>query len=90
MKKYRGNRSLAILTCTSLAVTATGVYAQGAPATGDDAGVRIEQLQQQLTEQNQQIQTLRQAVADQEARHRELQRALGQESRPVAGQEGSV
>lgn len=86
MKKYRGNRSLAILTCTSLAMTATGIHAQGAPATGDDAGIRIERLQQQLTEQDRQIQTLRQAVADQEARHRELQRALGQESRPVAGQ----
>lgn len=90
MKKYRRDRSLAIFACTSLAMTATASYAQGAPAASDDAGVRIERLQQQLTEQNQQIETLRQAVAEQEARHRELQRALGQESRPVAGQaEGS-
>jgi hypothetical protein len=86
MKKYRRDRSLAIFACTSLAMTATASYAQGTPAASDDAGVRIERLQQQLTDQNQQIEMLRQAVAEQEARHRELQRALGQEPRPVARQ----
>ncbi|MDO8717626.1 MAG: acetate kinase [Polaromonas sp.] len=85
MKKNHGSRSLGLLACTSLAMAATASHAQGAPAPSDDPGVRIERLQQQLTEQNRQIETLRQAVADQEARHRELQRALGQEPRAVAG-----
>ncbi|MBT9475552.1 acetate kinase [Polaromonas sp.] len=85
MKKNHGSRSLGLLACTSLAMAATAAHAQGAAAASDDPGVRIERLQQQLTEQNRQIETLRQAVADQEARHRELQRALGQEPRAVAG-----
>lgn len=85
MNRYLHNGPLAFLACSALAMTATASYAQGVPAPSDDAVARIEQLQQQLTEQAHQIETLRQAVADQEARQRELQRALGQESRPVAG-----
>ncbi len=90
MKKNHGSRSLGLLACTSLAMAVTSAHAQGAPATSDDPGMRIERLQQQLTEQNRQIETLRQAVADQEARHRELQRVLGQEPRAVAGQAGGA
>ncbi len=47
--------------------------------------MRIEQLQQQLSEQARQIETLRQAVGEQQARQQELQRLLGQQTRPVAG-----
>ena len=76
------NRPWAVLACASMALTAPAIQAQGAPAAAD--GQRIELLQQQLTEQAEQIRTLKQAVADQEARHRELQRVVGQEPRPVA------
>lgn len=83
MKISLRNRSSAVLACASLALTATATHAQGTPAADD--GVRIERLQQQLTEQAEQIKTLKQSVAEQEARHRELQRVLGQEPRAVAG-----
>jgi hypothetical protein len=85
MNKYRRNGPLALIACSALAMTPAVSHAQGVPAASDDAGVRIEGLQQQLTEQAHQIETLRQAMADQEARYRELQRALGQEPRPVTG-----
>ena len=77
------NGAWTALACASLALTATVTHAQGTPAAND--GVRIERLQQQLTEQAEQIKTLKQSMADQEARHRELQRIVGQEPRPVAG-----
>ena len=83
MKISLRNGSSAVLACASLALTATATHAQGTPAADD--GVRIERLQQQLTEQAEQIKTLKQSVAEQEARHRELQRVLGQEPRAVAG-----
>ena len=71
------------MACAFLALTPSLSQAQATSAADD--GVRLERLQQQLTEQAEQIKTLKQAVADQEARHRELQRALGQEPRAVAG-----
>ncbi|MFC5523114.1 acetate kinase [Polaromonas jejuensis] len=85
MNNSRRDGASAILACSALAMTATATYAQGVPAANDAAETRIEQLQQQVTEQAQQIKALRQAVTEQEARHRELQRALGQEPRPAAG-----
>jgi uncharacterized coiled-coil protein SlyX len=85
MKTSRNNGRLSLLACSALALT-TVSYGQGLSAASDDGGARIEQLQQQLSEQARQIETLRQSVADQEARHRELQRSLGQEPRAVAGQ----
>ena len=61
--------------------------AQGDPAAVQQApGARLERLQQQLAEQARQIETLKQAVAQQEARQRELQRALSRETPPSAGQ----
>ena len=81
MKIIQKTGPLAVLACASLALTATATHAQ---TTADD-GVRIERLQQQLNAQAEQIKTLKQSVADQEARHRELQRVLGQEPRAVAG-----
>jgi uncharacterized coiled-coil protein SlyX len=76
---------MAVLACSVLAMTATASHAQEATASSS----RIEQLQQQLGEQARQIESLRQAVADQEARHRELQRSLGQEPRTLAGPAGA-
>jgi hypothetical protein len=90
VNKYLHNGPVALVACSALAIMATASHAQVVPAPSDDAGARIEQLQQQLTEQAHQIETLRQAVADQEARHSELQRALGQEPRPVAGRAEGV
>jgi hypothetical protein len=84
MYKYRYNWPLAIVACSALATLATPSHAQSAaPSRG--AGGSIERLQQQLSEQAKQIETLRQAVAEQEARQRELQRTLDQQPRSVAG-----
>ena len=55
-----------------------------APEAPEAPAARLERLQQQLTEQARQIETLKQAVTEQEARQRELQRALGQEAQPAA------
>ncbi|MEO7401692.1 MAG: acetate kinase [Polaromonas sp.] len=85
MNPCRNNGPLAILACSALAITATASHAQGLPVVSDDGGARIELMQQQLTEQARQIETLKQAVAEQEARHRELQRSLGQDQPAVAG-----
>ncbi|MEO7232925.1 MAG: acetate kinase, partial [Polaromonas sp.] len=85
MEASRNNRPLAILACSALAMGVTATQAQGLPAAGGDGGERIELMQRQLSEQARQIETLKQAVADQEARHRELQRSLSQEPRAVAG-----
>ena len=76
---------MAVLACSVLAMTATTSHAQEAAASSS----RIEQRQQQLGEQARQIESLRQAVTDQEARHRELQRSLGQEPRTLAGPAGA-
>lgn len=85
MEPCRNNRPMAVLACSALAMGATAIQAQGLPPAGDEGGARIELMQRQLTEQARQIETLKQAVADQEARHRELQRSLSQEPRAVAG-----
>ncbi|MDB5742697.1 MAG: acetate kinase [Polaromonas sp.] len=85
MKTFTENSRLALLACSTLALT-TATHAQGVPAAGNESAARIEQMQQQLSEQARQIETLRQAVAEQETRHRELQRSLAQETRSVAPQ----
>ncbi len=78
MNPCRNKGPLAIFACSALAMTATTSHAQGLPVAGGDGGARIELMQRQLTEQARQIETLKQAVAEQEARQRELQRSLGQ------------
>jgi hypothetical protein len=83
MKTVKKNGPWAALAWASLALTTTVTHGQGTTAADD--GARIERLQQQLTEQAEQIKTLKQSMADQEARHRELQRVVGQETRPAAG-----
>jgi hypothetical protein len=89
MKTSRHNGGLAVFACSAWALTAAS-YAQGLPVPSDDAGVRIERLQQQLSEQARQIELLKQSVADQDARHRELQRSLGQEPRASTAQSGGL
>ena len=83
--KYRKRWPLTILAGAVLAVVASQAHAQRTPPAKNNPGARIERLQQQLSEQARQIETLRQAVAEQDARQSELQRALSQEARPVAG-----
>lgn len=78
-------RPSTVLACSLLSFTAVSP-AQTVPAAGDQGEARIQQLRQQLDEQARQIDALRQAVTEQEARQRELQRLLGPESRPVASQ----
>jgi uncharacterized coiled-coil protein SlyX len=84
MNRYRCNWPLNLVASSMLVMAAEQSHAQGAPPGSGDSDARIERLQQQLSEQARQIETLKQAVADQDARQREMQRALGQE--PVAGQ----
>ena len=79
-------RRLSIVGCAVFALT-TGAYAQS-PASTDAGGTRMEQLQQQLSEQARQIEALKRSVAEQEARQRELQRSLGNEPRATTGQSG--
>ena len=88
MKICRNNGRLSLLACSALALTATS-QAQSLPAASDAGVARIEQLQQQLTEQARQIEALKQSVANQEARHRELQRSLGKEPPATTGQSGA-
>ena len=85
MKRTGSVRPVAILACYVLTFTSLS-HAQVLPAASNDSEMRIEQLRQQLVEQALQIDGLRQAVAEQESRQRELQRLLGQETRPVANQ----
>ncbi len=66
-----------------LCLVTTPAHSQGRPAPRGDTGVRIERLQQQVSEQASQIEALKQAVAEQDARQRELQRTLEQQTQPV-------
>ena len=85
MKKSCSVRPIAALACYVLTFTCVS-HAQVLPAASNDGEARIEQLRQQLVEQARQIDGLKQAVAEQDARQRELQRLLGQEPRPVTNQ----
>lgn len=84
MNRYRSNWPLTLVASSALVMAAEQSQAQGAPpATDPDA--RIERLQQQLSEQARQIETLKQAVAEQDARQRDMQRTMGQQPPPIAG-----
>ena len=85
MKPTRPGLPGAIFACSMLTFTAV-LQAQVLPAAANDGEVRIEQLRQQLGEQARQIDALKQAVAEQETRQRELQRLLGQAALPATGQ----
>ena len=85
MKKSCCVRPIAVFACYVLTFTCVS-NAQVPTAASNDGEARIEQLRQQLAEQGRQIDGLKQAVAEQDARQRELQRLLGQESRPVTNQ----
>ena len=84
MKKSCSARPIAVLACYVLTFTCVS-HAQVFPAGSNDGEARIEQLRQQLAEQARQIDGLKQAVAEQDARQRELQRLLGQETNQAAG-----
>ena len=86
MNRYRRNWPLNLVASSVLVLAAEQSHAQGAPPGSSDPDARIERLQQQLSEQARQIETLKQSVADQDARQREMQRALVQEPQPVAAQ----
>ena len=77
-------RSSTFLACSVLSFTGLS-QAQSVPGAGGRGEARIDQLRQQLGDQARQIEVLRQAVAEQEARQRELQRLLEAQPRPVAG-----
>ena len=87
MNTYSYKWPLAIVAWSALTTLATPSHAQGAAANSTPGG-SIKRLQQQLSEQAKQIEALKQAVAAQDARQRELQRALDQQPRSVAGTEG--
>lgn len=80
-----GRPATAALACSLLSFTAAS-HAQSVPGAGNEGDARIQQLRQQLDEQARQMVVLKQAVAEQEARQRELQRLLGLEPGPVASQ----
>ena len=75
--------ALSVVASAVLCLVTTLSHGQGRPAARSDPGVRIERLQQQVSEQASQIEALKQAVAGQDARQRELQRTLGQQTQPA-------
>ncbi|HQS32529.1 acetate kinase [Polaromonas sp.] len=84
MNRYRSNWPLTLVASSALVIAAEQSQAQGAPP-AIDPDARIERLQQQLSEQARQIETLKQAVAEQDARQRDMQRTMGQQPPPIAG-----
>ena len=86
MNRNRRNWPLNLIASCVLVLAAEQSHAQGVPPRSGRPDARIERLQQQLSEQARQIETLKQSVADQDARQREMQRALVQEPQPVAAQ----
>jgi uncharacterized coiled-coil protein SlyX len=83
MKSYCQHRPLSIIASAALCLVTTLSHGQGRSAARGDPGGRIERLQQQVSEQASQIEALKQAVAGQDARQRELQRALEQQTQPL-------
>ncbi|OYZ81892.1 MAG: acetate kinase, partial [Polaromonas sp. 24-62-144] len=75
---------MTLVASSALVIAAEQSQAQGAPP-AIDPDARIERLQQQLSEQARQIETLKQAVAEQDARQRDMQRTMGQQPPPIAG-----
>ena len=87
VNKYRHNGPLGMLAGLTLIMGSPLAQAQAQtspPAVPPAPAARLERLQQQLAEQARQIEALKQAVVKQEARQRELQRALDQETPPTA------
>ena len=89
MNKKWFERPSVFFACSVLSFTAVS-HAQSPSGAGNEGDARMQQLRQQVGEQARQIEALRQAVAEQEARQRELQRLLGPEPRSVAGQPASA
>lgn len=73
MKKNRRNKAWVVAACSSMVLTASVAQAQGSAAQRN-ANQRIETLQQQLTEQGQQIETLRETLRQQAAEQQTFQR----------------
>ena len=84
MKRYGHRWPLSAVASAALCLVTALAYGQGRPAARGDTGGRIERLQQQVTEQASQIEALKKAVAEQDARQRELQRTLEQPPPAVA------
>ncbi len=89
MKISLNKGRLGILAYSTLALTTTASLAQSTPGAGEAGGMRIEQLQRQLSEQARQLEALKQSLAEQEARQRELQRSLGDELRGAGQPSGT-
>ena len=83
MNRYCHHWPLSVVASAVLCLVTTLSHSQGRPAPRSDPGVRIERLQQQVSEQASQIEALKQAVAGQDARQRELQRTLEQQAQPA-------
>lgn len=83
--KRLGRPAAAALACTVLSFTSAS-HAQRVSGAGNKGEARLQQLRQQVDDQARQIEVLRQAVAEQDARHRELQRLLVPEPISVASQ----
>ena len=83
MKCHFHTVSLSAVASAALCLVTTLAHGQSRPAPRSDTGGRIERLQQQVTEQASQIDALKRAVAEQDARQRELQRTLEQQTPPV-------
>ena len=83
MNRYCHHWPLSVVASAVLCLVTTLAHGQGRPAPRGDPGVRIERLQQQVSEQASQIEALKQAVAGQDARQRELQRTLEQQAQPA-------
>ena len=83
MNRYCHHWPLSVVASAVLCLVTTLSHGQGRPAARGDTGVRIERLQQQVSEQASQIEALKQAVAEQDARQRELQRSLEQQAQPA-------
>ena len=88
MNKMWFERPSVFFACSVLSFTAVS-HAQSPSGAGIEGDARMQQLRQQVGEQARQIEALKQAVAEQEARQRELQRLLGPEPRTVASQPAS-
>ncbi len=78
-------RPLHFVVGSVLCLLAARSPAQSTSGMSGDPAAQLEQLRLQLSEQARQIQILKQAVAEQEALHRELQRALDQQPGQAAG-----
>jgi uncharacterized coiled-coil protein SlyX len=84
VNSYCHHWPLSIIATCVLGLSATPSHGQRVPPKKNDSAVRIERLQQQVTEQADQIESLKKAVAEQDERQREFQRTVSQQVQPVA------